>query len=69
MIDCENTSKDIIAAIQKALLFDWNKAEQSNPYEKADTSGQIVSVMKQTLKNGINRKKFYDMTGAYDVSK
>lgn len=62
VIGCAYSTKEIIAAIQTAISFDWNKIEKGNPFEGEDTSSQIVTIMKNTLKSGINlKKKFYDM--------
>jgi UDP-hydrolysing UDP-N-acetyl-D-glucosamine 2-epimerase len=62
VISCDNSVNSIIPAIQKALAFDWKREKKENPYEKQDTSNQMILIMKQTLKNGVNlKKKFYDI--------
>ncbi len=62
VINCEDSSQDIIGAIKEALNYDWNGRIAVNPYEGKDTSYQVVTVIKQVLKEEINLKKsFYDL--------
>ncbi len=64
VIDCGYSKEDIEAALQKALSSEFrNKiANIRNPYEGQNTSYEIVRIISEALKNGIDaRKKFYDL--------
>lgn len=63
VINCGDTTAEIISAIRKALSTEYQTiaAKKENPYYKADTlkimTDSILSVKPETLKN----KKFYDL--------
>ncbi len=62
VISCGYSVNEIVAAVQKALSFERYQEEAPNPYEGMETSKQIVSVIKQAFKKGIQLEKhFYDM--------
>ena len=62
VISCGYSVNEIVTAIQKALSFERYQEEAPNPYEGMETSKQIVSVIKQTFKKGIQLEKhFYDV--------
>lgn len=64
VISCDNTLNAILAAIDLASNEDFrSKLQKShNPYEKENTSQQILTIMKNTMKKGIDiKKKFYDL--------
>ena len=62
VISSNNSVNEIIIAIQNARTYDWLKEEIENPYLNQDTSNQIVSIIKQTLNDGIHlAKRFYDI--------
>lgn len=64
VIDCGNTVEDIGAAIEKAkrLKSEALLADIENPYEKSDTSNNILSeIRKYLLRDKMIEKKFYDV--------
>jgi len=62
IINSDNSQKAIIAAIKKALSGEKDRVNSINPYEKANTSVQIISIIKQVLDKEMNLKKhFYDL--------
>lgn len=64
VIDCGNSMGEIVDAINRAKKL---KAEGlhaiDNPYEKEDTSGEIYSIVRKVLLNGVEMKK-----GFFDIS-
>ena len=64
VINCENTFRDINRAVSFGLSEEaLNKmANVANPYERPDTSENIIKIIKAYFKKGIDIKKvFYDM--------
>jgi UDP-N-acetylglucosamine 2-epimerase (non-hydrolysing)/GDP/UDP-N,N'-diacetylbacillosamine 2-epimerase (hydrolysing) len=62
IVSCQNSYEDIIHAIQTSLQYKWSKEIIENPYEKEDTSYQIIRAIKQELKKNIQlNKSFYDL--------
>jgi UDP-N-acetylglucosamine 2-epimerase len=65
VISCENSENAIITAIKRATTYRWNYSNNENPYESKDTSIQIISIVKQECKKGIDLKKsFYNISGS-----
>ena len=61
VINSDDSVQGIIVAIQKALSYEKYKTKIVTPYEKEDTSHQIISAIKQALQEGVDLKKdFYD---------
>ena len=64
VIDCENDVDSIITAIEQAgkLKEEGVLEKTENPYEKADTSENILFALKRYMMNGASIKKtFYDI--------
>lgn len=64
VIDCGYDTKQIEAALKKALSSDFRckVANVKNPYEGENTSCDIVRIISEMLRNGIDiKKKFYDL--------
>jgi GDP/UDP-N,N'-diacetylbacillosamine 2-epimerase (hydrolysing) len=64
VVDCEPTALSILAALQRILLpttdFDKILREVRNPYEKENTVGKIVEILKYTDFSNILKKSFYN---------
>ena len=61
---CGNTIDEIDDAIKKVISKEWNEKtkKSSNLYEGVNTSQKIVSILEETLVNGIDIKKtFFDL--------
>jgi UDP-hydrolysing UDP-N-acetyl-D-glucosamine 2-epimerase len=63
IIDCNETKKDIVEAIKKALSpeFQANLANVISPYGNGNVGKQIKEVLRTVNLDGILLKKFYDM--------
>lgn len=64
VIDCGYSREEIEVALLKALSFDFRDrlANIENPYEGQHTSYEIVRIISEALRNGIDaKKKFYDL--------
>jgi UDP-N-acetylglucosamine 2-epimerase (non-hydrolysing)/GDP/UDP-N,N'-diacetylbacillosamine 2-epimerase (hydrolysing) len=59
VIDCSARASEISDAINQALSKDCSQA--INPYEGADSSGNIVSLIKQHANPELLKKKFFDL--------
>lgn len=65
VIDCGNYVEDICEAIEKAkrLKLDGKLNNVENPYEKSDTSNNILSEIKNyLLQNKMTEKRFFDIS-------
>lgn len=65
IINCLPLKKDIITAMNKGLSHDFKESiqEMVSPYGNGTTSQQIIDIIKQNLKSGIDLKKiFYDIS-------
>lgn len=64
VINCSNEIEDIEKALNKARSKEFKELirDQRNPYEGAGTSDEILQVISEKLKSGINiKKEFYDV--------
>ena len=64
MIDCGNEKEEIVKAIKKAMVLKKNDklANIKNPYEKAGTSAEIFSVIREYFLHFKGVKKgFFDI--------
>lgn len=62
IIDCDSSEEEIAAAIQKVFNMKTEKENIMNPYEKANTSTHIISIINEVLEKEIDLKKhFYDL--------
>lgn len=65
VIHCGNAVQEIEGALQTALSKEFRRSltMMRNPYEKEETSNQIVEIIGNVLDNGIEMKKtFYDIS-------
>jgi GDP/UDP-N,N'-diacetylbacillosamine 2-epimerase (hydrolysing) len=62
VVDCEPSTDSIKAAIHKGISpnFQGNLKDTENPYEKAGTACNIVSMIAASLPTGLLKKKFYN---------
>lgn len=68
VLDCLNSADDISRAMKKAKELKVSKAleDVKNPYEKSNTSGNMLSEMqKYLMEQKVIKKKFYDIS--FDV--
>lgn len=56
---CKNTKQDIVEAIHLVLQQQWEENMFENPYEKADTSYQILQDIKKAYNRGISIQKIF----------
>lgn len=64
VIDCGNSTEDIVEAINAARLLREGKKldDVINPYEGNETSQRIVSIIRKHILNGVQiKKEFYDV--------
>lgn len=64
VIDCGNNRNEIEAALKEALSNEFadTVVRVKNPYEGKHTSDQMIAIINQALKQGINKQKiFYDL--------
>ena len=63
VIDCSPNKLDIKGAIKIALStsFQTELKEVENPYEKGNSSNEIVKVLQNINLDGLIKKKFYDI--------
>lgn len=65
VIHCEAETADIELAIEKGLQSKYKEQNIVNPYEKENTSEQIVARIRDFLQADIGvKKQFFDMTGS-----
>ncbi len=63
VINCQPVSEDICQALHLAFAsaFQTKLQELHNPYEKADTTEQIMKIVRETDLSYIIKKEFYDI--------
>jgi GDP/UDP-N,N'-diacetylbacillosamine 2-epimerase (hydrolysing) len=66
MIDCEPSADSIRAAIQEGISIEFQQKlnDTENPYEKAGTASEIVSVIAASDLAGLLKKNFYNISKA-----